>query len=146
MPDIYVGVGPMDYNTDTSKVALKYAVNAKEQMRKAAAAAIKAQPGFTLDKAGSSRQYDFNATLTEVVFSTKSGQPAVTCKLTADLSTPSKFAAGKNEMVSGSILGNATLIGGTTDRDVADCIAAAVTKTVNDSVIPGIKDHVKKNP
>jgi hypothetical protein len=146
MPDIYVGVGPMDYNTDTTKVALKYAINAKEQMKNAATAAIKAQPGFTVDKAGSSRQYDFNATLTEVVFSTRSGQPAVTCKLTADLSTPNKFAAGKNDMVSAKILGTATLIGGTTDRDVADCIAAAVTKTVNDSVIPGIKTHMKNNP
>jgi hypothetical protein len=146
MPDIFVNVGPMDCSTDTNKVALKYAVNAKEQMRKAATAAIKAQPGFTVDKPGSARQYDFNATLTEVVFGTKSGQPAVTCRLTADLSTPSKFAAGKNELVSGSILSNATLIGGTTDRDVADCIAAVVTKTVNDSVIPGIKKHMEKNP
>ena len=42
--------------------------------------------------------------------------------------------------------GNATLIGGTTERDVADCIAAAMTRTVNDSVIPGIKDYVSMHP
>ena len=146
MPDICVNVGPMDYNTDTSKVALKYAVKAKDQMRKAAIDAVKAQPGFTVDQAGSSRQYDFNATLEEISFGTTRGEPSVTCKLTGDLSTPSKFVAGKKELVSDYIMGKATLIGGTTDRDVADCIAAAMTKTINDSVVPGIKEHVKKNP
>lgn len=136
----------MDYNTDTNKVALKFALKAKEQMRKAATDAIKAQTGFTVEKAGSARQYEFNATLSEVVFGTRQGQPSVTCRLTADLSNPSKFVAGKKELVSGAISGSATLIGGTTDRDVADCIAAAVTKTINDSVVPGIKEHIRKNP
>lgn len=146
MPDIFVNVGPMDYNTDTNKVALKFAVNSKEQMRKAASAAIRAQPGFTVEQAGTTKQFDFNATLSEVVFGTRNGQPSVTCRLTGDVSAPSKFAAGKKEMVSASLSGNATLIGGTTDRDVADCIAAAMTKTVNESVIPGIKDYVSKHP
>ena len=33
MPDIYVDVGPMSYNKDTTKVAVKYATTAQKLMR-----------------------------------------------------------------------------------------------------------------
>ncbi len=147
MPNITLKVGPMSANTDTTKVALKYALKAPGQMTKAATDTIQTSKELKAIQSQKERTYTFSATLNEVVFGTRSGQASVTCRLSAVLSTPNQFRTdGKEDIVSGNITGNATTIGGTTDRDVADCVAAAVEATINKSVVTGIKDHIDKNP
>jgi len=42
-------------------------------------------------------------------------------------------------MLSTSLSGSATVAGGTTDRDVEDCIKAVMTATVKERVIPYLK-------
>jgi len=147
MSDITLKAGPMSVNTDPNKVNTKYAQNAPAQMKKAAENAIVANADLKALRSKTPREYTFSATLSVVEFGTHSGQPSVTCKLMGVLSTPNKFRTdGKDDVVSGSITGSATLVGGTTDRDVADCIAEAVKATINKSVMTGIKDHLSKNP
>ena len=137
MPDIYVDVGPMAYNKDTTKVAFKYAGGAQKQMRDAAIKAIRSTPGFTPDKVGNPEGYSFNAKLTEITFGTHQGQPSVTCKLNGEVTTYPKAV-----MLSTSLSGSATVVGGTTDRDVEDCIKETMTATVKERVIP----YLKKKP
>jgi hypothetical protein len=134
MPDIYVDVGPMAYSKDTTKVASKYAVNAQKQMRDVAAKAIRSAPGFTMDKVGNPEGYSFNAKLTEITFGTYQGQPSVTCKVNGEVGTyPKPF------MLTTSLSGSATVAGGTTDRDVSDCIKEAMRATVEKRVIPYLR-------
>jgi hypothetical protein len=139
MPDIYVDVGPMDYSKDPTKIAAKYATKAKQQMRDAAAKAIRGAAGFTPDKVGSNPAgFSFDATLTEITFGTYQGQPSVTCKVTGVLATyPKKEVFGVN------LTGNATVGGGTTDRDVEDCIKAAIEASIVKRVIPALKQRSK---
>jgi hypothetical protein len=147
MPNVTLKVGPMSVITDTDKVAHKYAIKAPEQMTKAATDNIQTSKELKAIQSKKARTYTFSATLNEVVFGTRNGQPSVTCRLSAALSTPNQFRTdGKEDIVSGNISGNATTIGGTTDRDVADCVAGAVEATINKSVVTGIKDHIDKNP
>jgi len=134
MPDIYVDVGPMAYNKDTTKVAFKYAGGAQKQMRDAAIKAIRSAPGFTPDKVGNPEGYSFNAKLTEITFGTYKGQPSVTCKVNGEVTT---YPTPK--MLTTSLPGSATVAGGTTDRDVEDCVKAAMTATVKERVIPYLK-------
>jgi len=134
MPDIYVDVGTMAYNKDTTKVAFKYAEKAQKQMRDAAIKAIRSAPGFTTDKVGNPEGYSFNAKLTEITFGTYQGQPSVTCKLNGEVTT-----YPKPKMLSTSLSGSATVAGGTTDRDVEDCVKAAMTATMEKKVIPYLK-------
>ena len=136
MPDIYVDVGPMAYSKDPTKIAAKYAGRAKQLMRDAAAKAIRGAAGFTPDKVGNPEGFHFDATLTEIAFGTYQGQPSVTCKVTGVLATyPKKEAFGFN------LTGKATLGGGTTDRDVEDCIKAAMEAAVTKSVIPALRQR-----
>jgi hypothetical protein len=124
----------MAYNKAPNKVAAKYATKAKQIMRDAAVKAIRAAPGFTPDKKDNAEGYHFDATLTEITFGTYQGQPSVTCKLDGVLANyPQK------SLVAGSLTGKATLAGGSTDRDVEDCIKAAVQDTVAKQVIPALK-------
>ena len=138
MPDIYVDVGPMAFSKDPTKVAAKYAVKAKQVMRDAAAKAIRGAPGFTPDKVGNPEGFHFDATLTEIAFGTYQGQPSVTCKVEGFVATyPRKEVFGVN------LTGKATLAGGTTDRDVDDCIKAAMEAIMTKSVIPALKQRSK---
>jgi hypothetical protein len=137
MSDTYVDVGSMACNKDTKKVAFKYTATAPKQMRDAAIKAIRSSPGFTPDKVGNPEGYAFNAKLTEVAFGTYKGQPSVTCKLNGEVTTYPKPV-----MLTTSLPGNGTVPGGTTDRDVEDCIKETMTAIVKDKVIP----YLKKKP
>ena len=86
MADIFVKLGPMTYNSDTNKVALKYAVKAEETMMNAAKAAFKNARGFTLDQASDPKSgFQLRVKLTEIVFGTYQGQPSVKAKFTGEL-------------------------------------------------------------
>ncbi len=134
MADIYIHVGKMAYNSDTNKVGLKYAMNAQDLMVKAVKDAVVAATGFTLDAPQKDPHgYHIDLTLSEVVFGTRQGQPSVTCNLNGEIDTwPEK------KLVTNELTGTATLIGGTTKRDVDDCITAATTATMNKSVLPAL--------
>lgn len=134
MADIYVDVGPMAYNKDTTKVAFKYTVNAQKQMRDAAIKAIRSAQGFTPDKVGNPTGYNVNATLVEVVFGTYQGQPSVTCKLNGTVSTYPRM-----QLLTSTLVGSATLAGDTTDGAVADCIKEAMKSTMEKRVLPYLK-------
>jgi hypothetical protein len=85
---------------------------------------------------GNPTGFHFDATLTEIAFGTYQGQPSVACKVTGLLAThPKKEVFGFN------VTGNATIAGGTTDRDVEDCIKAAMAAAVTKSVIPALKQR-----
>ena len=138
MPDIYVDVGPMAYSKDPTKVAAKYATKAKQLMRDAAMKAIRNSPGFTPDKTGNPSGFHFDATLSEIAFGTFQGQPSVTCKITGILATyPQKRILTK------TLTGKTTVVGGNSDRDVEDCIKAVVDETTKKEVIPFLKRQPK---
>jgi hypothetical protein len=136
MADIYIEIGDMDYNQDTNKVALKYAVKAAEAMRAAAANAVTAATGFTLQKPKEGNGYRVNLTLNEIAFGTRQGQPSVTCLLLGAID-----ALPKKELITKSLTGSATSIGSTSDRDVVLTIGDAVTATMNKSVLPTLKSR-----
>ena len=134
MPDIYVDVGPMAVTKDPTKVAAKYAVKTKQLMRDAAIKAIRSASGFTPDKNGNPAGFHFDATLNEIAFGTYQGQPSVTCKLNGVVATyPQK------RWLTQSLTGKATLAGGTADRDVMDCITAAMEASTTKDVIPFLR-------
>jgi len=128
----------MAYSKDTSKVAAKYATTAQKLMRDAAISAIRSASGFTPDKSGTPAGFNVNATLNEISFGTYQGQPSVTCKLNGTVATYPQM-----KLLTSTLTGNATLAGGTTDRDVADCLTAAMKSTMEKSVIPFLKKQPK---
>src|SRR6267143_242943 len=138
MPDVYVEVCAMAYSTDTKKVATKYAVKVQKLMREAAVQAIRIASGFTPDKKGDPTGFHFDATLSEIAFGTYQGQPSVTCKVNGSIET-----YPRKELVTKTLTGSATVVGGTSDRDVEDCIGEVMKATVKDRVIPLLKQKSK---
>lgn len=136
MPDIYIEVGEMHYNSDTSKVGFKYTKDAKATLLAAAVEAIRATKGYTPDPVGTTpAKFKFDGTLDEIVFGTYQGMPSVTCRIKGTVET----SPGSNKEMTASVSGSSTVAGGTTDKDVTDCMKMAMKKTVDERVIPYIK-------
>jgi hypothetical protein len=134
MPDTYIDVGPMALSKDLTKVPARYAKDAKQIMRDAAIKAIRAAKGFTPDKGSNTKGFHFDVTLDEIVLGTYKGQPSVTCKANGILANyPQKTLVAK------TLIGSATLAGGTSDQDVKDCIKAVVEAIVNEKLIPTLR-------
>lgn len=134
MPDTFVDIGLMSFNKDPKKVPTKHTPKARMLMRNATMKVVRATPGFTPDKVGNPSGYHVDATLDSIEFGTYQGQPSVTCKMTGVVATyPEK------RWLTQKLTGKATLAGGTTDRDVDDCISAAMEATVKDQVMPFLK-------
>ena len=138
MPGTYVDVGAMAVVKDAKKVAMKYASGAQKLMRDAATSAIRADASFTPDKSGSPKGFAVDATLTEVTFGTLQGQPAVTCKMNGTVAT-----YPQNKLLTAGLNGSATIGGGTSDRDVNDCIKEAMKATMTKSVLPFLRKQPK---
>lgn len=136
MADIYVDVGPMAHSKDPVKVPIKYIAKTTKLMRDGALKVIEVTSGFTTKKAA--KGYHVDATLTEIVLGTHNGQPAVTCKVNGLVATyPDK------KLLTGSLSGEATLVGGTSERDVYDCITAVMEATTKDEVLPFLRTKGK---
>lgn len=147
MPTVTLKVGPMSVTTDTDKVAHKYAIKAPEQMIKAAGDTI--QTSKELKAIQSKRTERTPSAPHSTRWCSAHAMGSRASRADFPQSSPRRTSSstdGKEDAVSGNITGNATTIGGTTDRDVADCVAAAVDTTINKSVVAGIKDHIDKNP
>jgi hypothetical protein len=128
MPDIYVDIGPMTYNSDAKKADKKCAEKAKTAMRTTVEKVVKKTSGFTTQKKGPG--FSLRLKVNEVAVSPK----GVTCKMTGEL-----LRYPKQETVSTSLTGSATAQGHGTDAAVMDCIEAVVEDMVSTKVIPVMK-------
>lgn len=136
MADIYIEVTSMAVNKDTKKVPTKHGVRAIQLMRDAAAKAVRGASGFTPDKKGNG--FLFEGTLDEISFDPYKGEPAVSCKVVGLIATYPKKEVITKRLEGGKI----TVVGGTSDRQVDDCIKEAMDKATND-VISFLKKYLK---
>jgi hypothetical protein len=127
MPDIYVDIGPMTYNSDAKKADKKYAEKAKNAIKAAAAAALGGAPGFTTKKGPG---FTLRLKVDEVTV----GPKGVTCKVKGEL-----LRYPKPLMVSTSLNGSATVPGHGSDTDVTKCLEAIVKDMLTKNVIPVMK-------
>jgi hypothetical protein len=132
MPDIYVDIGPMTYNSDDKKAPKQFADKAKEAMKKAAERAVKSASGFTTAKKGEG--YTIRFKVTDVAVSPK----GVACKVSGEL-----IRYPKPEMVSTGISGAATASGQAPERAVVDCVDGIVEDLVTKKIVPVMKDKAR---
>ena len=137
MPDIYVAIGPMTYNTDAKKAPKEFSAKAIEAVKKAAERTIKGASGFTIDKKGPG--FQIRLKVAEVTPSPK----GAACKVTGELlrlRDPSK----PPEMLSTSLTGGAKAEGMAPDRAVVDCLDSVVEDMLKKNVIPTMKSQANK--
>jgi hypothetical protein len=133
MPDIYVDIGPMTYNSDDKKAPKQFADKAKEAMKKAAERAVKSASGFTTAKKGEG--YTIRFKVTDVAVSPK----GVACKVSGEL-----IRYPKALMVSTGITGSGTVTGEAPERAVVDCVDSIVEDLVTKKIVPVMKQQAGK--
>lgn len=131
--DTYVEVGPMSVAKNAKKVPKEHAKTAKKLMQTAAEKEFKKAKGFTPKKNGKPAQgFYFDATLNSIVIDEK--KKSVTCAVSGVVATwPRK------KMLTSSLSSKPTLKGGTSKRDIEDCISIAVESAVKQQVVPFLK-------
>jgi hypothetical protein len=138
MADIYVEVGPMGYNKDPKKVPTAYALKARKLMRDGAIKAVRKAPGFTPVKTGTPNGFAFDATLTSITLGKHQGRDSVTCAVNGVIAT-----YPKRSILTRSVIGSTTIVGGHSRRDVEDCISLAGEGVTAQHVIPFLRKQKK---